>query len=301
MASAVQLAKTGGRSLLGEGRYIKATVAGGQQGQQGLINALGLVVKAPEAQEVQQAADAMLTAGHRGSIGDSASRPSGPPRPVLVALLLCPEGFTPPAPPSSTKAAAGGGEEDAITSSSTSRLSPFGGGGGSGGPPSLPRSASASASSAAPPHDAQDTLEVYGTVGGRWFALLSLRLEDLILVTSRRRKQRLDSEAILAAGQAQRRQAATAGTGLGVGGLGASAVVMEAVEELLRCEKEEARAGGGGGAGGLEPLNFPKELKINDMAFVEEYGRCVFLPKILFVHRGGRSTYTYTHTYTQTD
>jgi hypothetical protein len=248
----VQRAKTGAKSLLGEGRYIKATLP------PSLINALGMVVASPDPQDLQQAADAM-------AINNTTT--SAPPRAVLLtALLLCPEGFTPPAPTSTNAAAAAAADDDddeedetaASSSSSSSTRRPA--------LPTLPTFGANSSSSQLQQQGAggggKERYEHYGTVGGRWYAIVSLRLEDIILVTSRRRKQRLDSEAVLAAARA-------GGRGRG----GASAVVMEAVEELLRCEREEAKGAVGGA--GLEPLNFPKELKINDMAFVEEYGRCV--------------------------
>lgn len=193
---------------------------------------------------------------HQQQATSTATSSSSASRPVLVALLLCPDGFTPPPPPQTPP--------DTQDSTPTTTPSPFGSGGGRSFP------SFSSASSTPDQHQQQQqhqAITAFGTAGGRCFALLSLRLEDLILVTSRRRKQRVDSEAILAAGMALMVRGGE-GRGVGVG-----SAVGEVVEELVRCEREEAKAGDGGG---LEALDFRKELKINDLAFVEEYGRWVF-------------------------
>jgi hypothetical protein len=129
-------------------------------------------------------------------------------------------------------------------------------------------------------------LEVYGTVGSRAYVLLSVKYGEILVVTSRRLK-RIDAEGVVGE--------ASAGRG--------SAAVAQAVEELVRAEGEEAKAG-------TQALNFEKDLKINDLEFVERYRRCVegrcsvLLRGSCLSHLALTRTYvfadTHTHTHTHT-
>jgi hypothetical protein len=148
---------------------------------------------------------------------------------ACVAVVLCPEGFIPPPP----KEAADNKPRSSRASSSNQS--------GLGGPVVSP------AAGGGGPAREERAVEAYGSVGGRWYALLSVRAGELLMVTSRRLK-RVEAEGVME----------QAGTGRG----GA------ALDGLM---KELVKAAGEGEA--LESLDFEKELKAKDVDFVNSARR----------------------------
>ena len=199
-----------------------------------------------------------------------------------MALVLCPVGFLP-----------AGGEKEEERGGKRKMgggKSPFGGGGGLSGPLSslsvsgLSAGAGQGGREGGGGEGGEEPFEVYGAVGSRCYALVSLRLEDVIVVTSRRRKERVDTEGILAAGKAmQRATKRKAGTSFLPPSLpssssssSSSSAIMDIMDELLKTEKEEAKALAAASLPPslpLDPLNFPKGLKINDLDFMQSYSR----------------------------
>lgn len=250
VAQALNLAKTGNKSMLGEGRFLKVTLP------PALVNVWGLVV--------------------RGLEGGEGGREGG--KQVMTVLILCPEGFLPPTAVEKEEAGAGRkkGERTETAEAGRVPLPPFGGKG------LIP----APQTTGGTPHTAsgmtdEENREVYGTAGSRHFAVRTISLEDVIFVTGRRRKDRFDSEKILAFGDALQRPTRQLAT-MSLPSLPVStaipSVIADLVKDLVACEEAEAHTqslspSSPPAALPLAPLNFPKELKINDLSFIEAYSR----------------------------
>ncbi|KAM3569604.1 hypothetical protein VYU27_008312 [Nannochloropsis oceanica] len=281
VSQALTLAKTGNKLLMGEGRYIKVSLP------PAFVNALGMIVKGADAADLLEGGGGGAGGGGGGVGGGVSSRQ------VLVAMVLCQEGFVPPLPAEGRDDGVEVGEDNKMKRNkkkTTNRergggVSPFGGGGHDGlhgpfsslslsGPP-------AGVGQAGREGGGEEPFEVYGSVGSRYYALVSLRLEDVIVVTNRRRKQRLDTEGILATGRAMqhaaKQQAGTSSLPPSFPSSStSSSVIMDVMDELLKTEKEEAKALAEDSLPPslpLDPLNFPKDLKINDLDFMQSYSR----------------------------
>jgi len=281
VSQALTLAKTGNKLLMGEGRYIKVSLP------PAFVNALGMIVKGADAADLLEGGGGGAGGGGGGVGGGVSSRQ------VLVAMVLCQEGFVPPLPAEGRDDGVEVGEDNKMKRNkkkTTNRergggVSPFGGGGHDGlhgpfsslslsGPP-------AGVGQAGREGGGEEPFEVYGSVGSRYYALVSLRLEDVIVVTNRRRKQRLDTEGILATGRAMqhaaKQQAGTSSLPPSFPSSStSSSAIMDVMDELLKTEKEEAKALAEDSLPPslpLDPLNFPKDLKINDLDFMQSYSR----------------------------
>ena len=146
---------------------------------------------------------------------------------TFVAVVLCPEGFVPPETSTTDKTKAQA--ETPGSGGLVKAMSPF------GGNAPVRRPSADDSQTGTKWHD------VYGSASGRVYGVLSLRVESVVMISTRRKKG-VEVDTLLAGADKK------------------SSAVISVVEYLVGSEKE-----------GLEPMNITKELKISDLDYVQAY------------------------------